>query len=82
MSRPITVLSVGVIVAVHIGGPALVLTRSAAAMSAADKAARKQATATCRTQVKEQASYKEMSWYARHKAVRACVKDALAKQQH
>jgi hypothetical protein len=82
MSRPITVLSIGVIVAVLIGGPALVLTRSAAAMSAADKAARKHATATCRAQVKQQANYKEMSWYARHKAVRACVKDALAKQQH
>jgi hypothetical protein len=51
-------------------------------MSAADKAARKQATATCRAQVKEQANYKEMSWYARHKAVRSCAKDALANQQH
>ena len=79
MSRPITVLSVGVIVAVLIGGPALVLTRSAAAMSAADKAARKHASAKCRVQIKEQANYKEMSWYARHKAVRSCVKEALAK---
>ena len=82
MSRPITLLSAGVIVAILIGGPALVLTRSAVAMSAADKAARKQATATCRVQVKEQANYKEMSWYARHKAVRSCAKDALANQQH
>jgi hypothetical protein len=82
MSRPITALSVGVIVAVLIGGPALVLTRSAAAMSAADKAARKHATVTCRAQVKGQANYKEISWYARHKAVRACVKNALANQQH
>jgi hypothetical protein len=82
MSRSITVISVGVIVAVLVGGPALVLTHSAAAMSAADKAARKKATIACRAQVKEQANYKEMSWYKRHKAVRACVKDALAKQQH
>jgi hypothetical protein len=82
MSRPITVLSVGLVVAVLIGGPALVLSHSAAAMSAADKAARKQATAACRGQVKEQANFKEMSWYARHKAVRACVKETLAKQQH
>lgn len=82
MSRSITVLSVGVIVAVLVGGPALVLTRSAAAMSTAAKAARKHAAAKCRTQIKEQANYKETSWYARHKAVKACVKDALAKQQH
>ena len=82
MSRPITVLSVGVIVALLIGGPALVLTRSAAAMSAADRAARKHASAKCRVQIKEQANYKEMSWYARHKAVRSCVKEALANQQH
>ena len=82
MSRSITVISVGVVVAILVGGSALVLTRSASAMSAADKAARKRATVTCRTQMKEQAHYKDMSWYARHKAVKACVKDALAKQQH
>jgi hypothetical protein len=82
MSRPITVLSVGIVVAVLIGGPALVLSHSAAAMSAADKAARKHATATCRAQVKGQTNFKEMSWYARHKAVRACVKVALATRQH
>lgn len=82
MSRSMTVISVGVVVAVLVGGPALVLTRTAAAMSAADKAARKRATVTCRTQIKEQAGYKEMSWYARHKAVKACVKDALAHLQH
>ena len=51
-------------------------------MSAPDKAARKHASAKCRVQIKEQANYKEMSWYARHKAVRSCVKDALANQQH
>jgi hypothetical protein len=79
MSRSITVVSVGVVIAVLVGGPALVLTRSAAAMSAADKAARKRATVTCRNQIKEQANYREMSWYTRHKAVKACVKDALAK---
>ena len=80
MSRSIAVISVGVAVAILVGGPALVLTRSASAMSAADRAARKHAAATCRTQIKEQGHYKEMSWYARHKAVKACVKDALAKQ--
>jgi hypothetical protein len=82
MSRSVTVISVGVVVAVLAGGPALMLTRTAVAMSAADKAARKQATATCRAQIKEQANYKELSWYARHKAVKSCVKETLANQQH
>ena len=44
-----------------------------------DKAAVKQATATCRAEVKERAKYNEMSLYARHKAVKKCVADALAK---
>ena len=44
-----------------------------------DKAAMKQATATCRAEVKEHAKYYEMSWYARHKAVKKCIKEALAK---
>jgi len=44
-----------------------------------DKAAIKQATATCRAEVKEHAKYHEMSWYAQHKAVKNCVKEALAK---
>ncbi len=44
----------------------------------ADAAALKQATATCKAQVKEQAKYKEISLYARHKLVKQCVKDALA----
>jgi len=39
----------------------------------------KQATATCRAEVKERAKYHEMSWYAQHKAVKNCVKEALAK---
>jgi hypothetical protein len=50
----------------------------AAAASDADAAALKQATATCKAQVKEQAQYKEISLYARHKMVKQCVKDALA----
>ena len=44
-----------------------------------DKEAVKQATATCRAEVKERAKYHEMSWYAQHKAVKNCVKGALAK---
>jgi hypothetical protein len=44
-----------------------------------DKAAVKQATATCRAEVKERAKYNEMSLYARHKAVKKCVAEALAK---
>ena len=48
-------------------------------MSDADKAALKQATATCRAQVKEQARFEEMSWHARHKLVKKCVNETLAK---
>ena len=44
-----------------------------------DKAAVKQATATCRADVKEHAKYNEMSFWAQHKAVKKCVADALAK---
>jgi hypothetical protein len=44
-----------------------------------DKAAVKQATATCRAEVKEHAKYNEMSLWARHKAVKKCVAAALAK---
>jgi hypothetical protein len=45
----------------------------------ADKAAVKQATATCRAEVKEHAKYNEMSLWAQHKAVKKCVTEALAK---
>lgn len=44
-----------------------------------DKAAVKQATTTCREAVKEHAKYNEMSLYARHKAVKKCIAEALAK---
>ena len=45
-----------------------------AAMSDADQAALKQYTTTCRAEVKEQAKYQEMSWYAQHKAVKDCIR--------
>ena len=38
-----------------------------------EKAAVKQATATCRAEVKEHAKYNEMSLWAQHKAVKKCV---------
>ena len=44
-----------------------------------DKAAVKQATVTCRAEVKDRAKYNEMSLWAQHKAVKKCVADALAK---
>jgi hypothetical protein len=44
-----------------------------------DKATVKQATATCRAEVKEHAKYNEMSLWAQHKAVKKCVAEALAK---
>jgi hypothetical protein len=46
--------------------------------AAAASDALKQATATCKAQVKEQARYHEMSWWAQHKAVKQCVKETLA----
>ena len=42
-------------------------------------AAVKQATASCRAEVKERAKYNEMSLWAQHKAVKKCVQEALVK---
>ena len=51
---------------------------SAIAADQPDKAAVKQATATCRAEVKDRAKYNEMSLSAQHKAVKKYVADALA----
>jgi len=77
MSQFVTALSAGVIATVVLCGTAFVAT-PAAATPDADKAALKQAMATCKAQVKEQAQFQEMSLYARHKLVKKCVKDTLA----
>jgi hypothetical protein len=53
---------------------------SAVAETAPDKAAVQKATAECKTQVKDYAKYNETSWYKRHKMVKKCVQDALAKK--
>jgi hypothetical protein len=55
------------------------LVATAKAADQSDKAAIQQATQNCRAEVKEHAKYYEMSWYARHKAVKKCIKEALAK---
>jgi hypothetical protein len=65
--------------AVLICGTAFAPTGVAAATDA-DTAALQQATATCKAQVKEYARFNETSWYARHKMVKSCIKDALAKK--
>lgn len=79
MSRSVIALSAGMLAAIIVGAPALVVPAAAAApMSDAEKAAMADATAKCRAQVKEQAQFHEMSLYARHKAVKKCVKDMLA----
>ena len=57
----------------------LLLPTLAEAADQPDKATVKRATQTCRAEVKERAKYNEMSWYAQHKAVKSCVKQALAK---
>jgi len=77
MSQSVTTLSAGAIATVLVCGTAFMPT-PAAATPGADKAALKQATATCKAQVKEQAHFEEMSLYARHKLVKKCVKDTLA----
>jgi hypothetical protein len=45
-----------------------------------EKAALQEATAKCKAQVKEYAQFHETSWYARHKMIKSCVNDALAKK--
>jgi hypothetical protein len=52
----------------------------AAAATDADKAALQQATASCKAQVKEYAKYNETSWWQRHKMVKKCINDAVAKK--
>jgi stress-induced morphogen len=72
MSRSAIALYASILAAI------LIAPAAAASMSDADRAAMKEATATCRAQVKEQAHFEEMSLWARHKAVKKCVKDMLA----
>jgi hypothetical protein len=76
MSRFTTVLCTGIVVAC--AGAAAFMPTPAGAASDADAAAMKQATATCKAQIKEEAQYHEMSLWARHKAVKKCVAEALA----
>ncbi len=79
MSQFVNALSAAAIAAALAGGAMSVTTPAAAApMSDADKAAMKKASDTCKAQVKEEARFHEMSWWARHKAVKKCVTDALA----
>ena len=51
-----------------------------AAAATADNAALKKATADCKAQVKGYTKYHETSWYARHKMVKKCVAEAMAKK--
>jgi hypothetical protein len=53
---------------------------TAAAAGDVDKAALQKATADCRAQVKQYAQYHETYWYQRHKMVKTCINDALAKK--
>jgi hypothetical protein len=79
MSQFINAVSAGVVAAALVGGVVSVTTPTAAAsMSDADKAAMKKANDACKAQVKEEARFHEMSWWARHKAVKKCVKDMIA----
>jgi hypothetical protein len=73
MSRFIAVVSAAAVAII-----VLASTASFMPAVAADAAAVKQAKANCKAEVKEHARYNEMSWWAQHKAVQKCVKDALA----
>jgi len=66
-------------IAMVVAGSYLFASTFALAADQPDKAAMKQATATCRAEVKDRAKYNEMSLWAQHKAVKKCVADALAK---
>ena len=82
MSQLVTAFYVGIVATVLVCSNALMQMPAAAApMADADKAALKQATAKCRAQVKEQARFEEVSWYARHKLVKKCINETLAKSQ-
>ena len=79
MSQFVNALSAGIIAVALVVGAASVSTPAAAApMSDAAKAAIKKANDTCTAQVKEEAHFREMSWWARRKAVKKCVTDMLA----
>ncbi|MGB6542733.1 MAG: hypothetical protein WBF03_17895 [Xanthobacteraceae bacterium] len=79
MSRFVTILSAGMMATVIIAGSALLPAPAAAAMSDTNAAAMKKATADCKAEVGEKAKFHEMSWLTRHKMVKNCVKETLAK---
>jgi len=78
MSHIATALFAAFVATALIGGSGFAAPAEAAPMTAADKAAQKKTTADCKAQVREKAKYEEMSWYARRKAVKNCVKETLA----
>ena len=79
MSRFVAILTVGTVTTALLAGSALMPVPAVAAMSDADAAAMKKATADCKAEVKEKAKYQDLSLMARHKMVRNCVKETLAK---
>jgi stress-induced morphogen len=79
MSQFVNALSAGIVgVTLVVGAASVSRPAAAAPMSDADKAAMKKANDSCKAQVKEEAHFHEMSWWARHKAVKKCVNDMLA----
>lgn len=72
MSHLITKVTVIAVATMLAGGLAVAAPASKAAINAA--------TAKCKAEVKERAKFEESSWLQRHRAVKQCVKDALAGQ--
>lgn len=77
MPQFVNALSAGVIAAALVGAATISTPAAAAPMSDGDKAVMEKANDTCKAQVKEEARFHEMSWWARRKAVKNCVKDML-----
>ncbi len=78
MFRFIQISSAATVATAVIAGSTVTLAPAAAAMSDADAAAMKKATADCKAAGREKAEYSEMSWLARHRMAKKCVKETLA----
>ena len=66
--------------AVALAAGVALVPRTVVAAGDANKTALQKATADCKAQVKDYARYNETYWYQRHKMLKSCIKDALAKK--
>ena len=78
MSKLANTLSTSIVTVTLVVGTSFTPTQVLAATDV-DAAALRQATMTCKAQVKEQAKFHDMSWFAQHEAVKNCVRETLAR---